>query len=63
MSLFRTPKFQPVPTPAPTDPANTRDSARAARLASGGTQSTLLSKAMAAASGQPVATLTGVSGG
>lgn len=60
MSLFRTPKFQSTPTPNPSDLANQRDTLRGQRLATGGTQSTLLSKAMAAAAGRPTATLTGV---
>lgn len=60
MSLFRTPKLQQTPAPDPADLANRRDGERRARLASGGSQSNLLSKAMAAASGQPTSTLTGI---
>lgn len=60
MSLFRTPKFQQTPTPAPTDMNNSRDTERARRLATGGTQSTLLAKAINAANGQPTSTVTGV---
>lgn len=60
MSLFRTPKFQQTPAPNPDDLANQQMTSRNQRLASGGTQSTLLAKAMAAASGQPTSTLTGV---
>lgn len=60
MSLFRTPKYHQTAAPDPADLANRRDSERRNRLASGGTQSTLLSKAMAAASGQPTTTLTGI---
>lgn len=61
MSLFRTPKFQSTPAPNPDDLANRANSERRQRLASGGSQSTLLAKAMAQATGQPTATLTGVS--
>lgn len=61
MSLFRQPKFQQTPAPNPDDLANQRATERNSRLSTGGTQSTLLAKAMAAASGQPTATLTGVS--
>lgn len=60
MSLFRTPKFSAPVAPDPSDLGNRRDSERRNRLASGGTQSTLLSKAMAAAGGQPTTTLTGI---
>lgn len=60
MSLFRTPKYSAPQAPDPSELGNRRDSERRNRLASGGTQSTLLGKAMAAASGQPTSTLTGV---
>lgn len=60
MSLFRSPKFTPTPAPNPDDLANAQASERRNRIASGGTQSTLLAKAMAAAQGQPTSTLTGV---
>lgn len=60
MSLFRQPSYQPVTPPNPDDLQNTRDAERRMRLATGGSQSTLLAKAMAAASGQPTSTLTGV---
>jgi hypothetical protein len=61
MSLFRTPKQDVTPAPDPSELANRRDSERRNRLAAGGTQSTLLAKAMAGATGQPTSTLTGIS--
>lgn len=61
MSLFRTPNFKSTPAPNPDDLANRANTERRQRLASGGSQSTLLAKAMAQATGQPTATLTGVS--
>jgi hypothetical protein len=60
MSIFRTPKMQSNTPPNPDDLQNTRDTERRNRLATGGSQSTLMAKAMAAASGQPTNTLTGV---
>ncbi|WP_332772948.1 hypothetical protein [Phenylobacterium sp.] len=60
MSLFKSPKYQSSAAPDPGAMENRRDSERRSRLATGGSQSTLLSKAMAQASGQPIATLTGV---
>lgn len=60
MSLFKSPKFQSNPAPDPNAIENRRSSERNSRLATGGTQSTLLSKAMAGAAGAPISTLTGI---
>lgn len=61
MSLFKTPKFQSTAAPDPADLQNRRDSERRGRLATGGSQSTLLTRAMAqAGAAAPLATLTGI---
>jgi hypothetical protein len=61
VSLFHAQKPTTLTAPNPDDLANRANTERRQRLASGGSQSTLLAKAMAQASGQPTATLTGVS--
>ena len=58
--MFRRPKLEtPGPQPDPADIENRRETERRRRVASGGTQSTILASAMRSAAGLPSATLTG----
>ncbi len=52
--MFRSPKMEsPGPQPDPSDLENRRNSERRKRLATGGTQSTLLAQAMERADASP----------
>lgn len=59
--MFRQPKIKEAgPAPDPADIANRSGTERRKRLATGGTQSTLLAAAMDRAASSPTATLTGI---
>lgn len=61
--MFRRPKIEPQgQTPDPADVANRRDTERRKRLATGGSQSTMLGRAVQRAATSSSTTLTGVGG-
>lgn len=58
--LFKQPKVEKAPNVDPADLENRRGAERLRRLSRGGSNATLLTQGMAAGSGAPRATLTGM---